>query len=87
MERLKLLGKTKKVGPVGRFRTRGGASLRKARAKIEIQAKALYECPQCARKSVKRIGLGVWRCTKCGYTFAGGAWTPSSKLGESIRKG
>lgn len=80
------MGRTKKVGPVGRFRTRGGASLRKVRVKIEIQAKATYECPQCSRKSVRKVGIGIWKCSKCGYTFAGGAWTPSSKIGESVRK-
>ena len=80
------MGRTKRIGPVGRFRTRGGASLRKARAKIEMQAKAVYECPQCARKAVRKIGLAIWQCSKCGYTFAGAAWTPSTKLGETAKK-
>jgi len=30
---------------------------------------------------VKRVSVGIWKCKKCGYTFAGGAYTPTTKLG------
>jgi large subunit ribosomal protein L37Ae len=30
---------------------------------------------------VKRISVGVWKCRKCGFTFTGGAYTPTTKLG------
>jgi large subunit ribosomal protein L37Ae len=80
------VGKTKKTGPVARFRTRGGASLRKARAEVEKQAKAKYECPQCLHKTLRKLSVGIWQCTKCGYTFAGGAWIPATKIGSSIKK-
>jgi large subunit ribosomal protein L37Ae len=30
---------------------------------------------------VKRQSVGVWKCGKCEYTFTGGAYTPTTKLG------
>ncbi|WP_309493116.1 50S ribosomal protein L37ae [Candidatus Hecatella orcuttiae] len=80
------MGRTKKVGIVGRFGARGGSSLRKARAKIEEEAKSIYECPQCLRRAVKKFSVGVWKCSRCGFTFAGGAYKPSTKLGETVKK-
>jgi large subunit ribosomal protein L37Ae len=78
------VGKTKKLGPVARFRERGGASLRKVRARIERALRKTYECPQCQQLAVKRLSVGVWKCKKCGYTFAGGAYTPTTKKPREI---
>jgi hypothetical protein len=33
-------------------------------------------------KTVKRWSVGVWHCRKCGFKFAGGAYAPTTKLGE-----
>jgi Ribosomal L37ae protein family len=33
-------------------------------------------------KTVKRWSVGVWHCRKCGLKFAGGAYAPTTKLGE-----
>jgi large subunit ribosomal protein L37Ae len=44
--------------------------------------RAYHKCPSCASPSVKRESVGLWGCKKCGYTFAGGAYTPSTKLGQ-----
>jgi len=77
--------RTKKVGPVARFGARAGVSLRKKRAKVEITLKQFYECPHCLSKTVWRHSVGIWKCRKCGYTFAGGAYTPTTKIGETAR--
>ncbi|RLI32726.1 50S ribosomal protein L37ae [Candidatus Bathyarchaeota archaeon] len=74
------MGRTKKLGPVARFRERGGAGLRKIRVEIERSTKQWYECPKCGFKKVKRKSVGIWVCRKCGYTFAGGAYTPFTKV-------
>jgi len=35
---------------------------------------------------VVRDSVGVWTCTKCGLVFTGGAYIPSTKLGEVSRR-
>lgn len=73
---------TKKVGSAGRFGPRYGGVMRKAVATIEKVQKAAHPCNQCGAMSVYRDGTAIWSCTKCGYTFAGGAYTPSTGAGQ-----
>jgi large subunit ribosomal protein L37Ae len=35
---------------------------------------------------VKRQSVGVWKCGKCQYTFTGGAYTPTTKLGVVAKR-
>jgi len=35
---------------------------------------------------VKRQSVGVWKCKKCDYTFTGGAYVPSTKLGVVAKR-
>jgi len=65
---------------------RGGATLRKRYARVMSTLKATNKCPSCASPSVKRVSVGLWNCKKCGYRFAGGAYTPSTKLGEAAKR-
>jgi len=65
------------------LRTRGGASLRKRYGRIVDNVRASHKCPSCATPSVKRVSVGIWNCKKCGYTFAGGAYQPSTRLGQA----
>jgi large subunit ribosomal protein L37Ae len=66
--------RTKKVGVVGKYGTRYGASLRKIVKKFEITQKAKYTCPACGVTAVKRQAVGIWKCKSCKKSFAGGAW-------------
>jgi large subunit ribosomal protein L37Ae len=72
--------KTKKVGSTGRFGPRYGRRVKVALKKIERKQRALYVCPVCKRKSLKRSSVGIWICKKCNAKFAGGAYTPTTKL-------
>jgi len=80
------MGRTKKVGRAGRFGARCGASSRKRLIAVEQKAKLHYECPTCLSRTVRKQSVGIWRCHRCGYTYAGGAFTPTTKLGVNSRR-
>ncbi|KAK8803683.1 hypothetical protein WA158_001377 [Blastocystis sp. Blastoise] len=67
--------RTKKVGICGKYGTRYGSSLRKIVKKMEISQHSNYTCAFCGKCAVKRTSVGIWSCTKCGKTVAGGAWS------------
>lgn len=68
--------KTKKIGIAGRFGARYGVTIRKRIRDIEREKVKKHLCPNCNHKAVKRVDTGIWRCRKCGTTFAGGAYRP-----------
>jgi len=74
--------KRKNVG----LRGRGGSTLRKRYGRIMTSLKTYHKCPSCASPSVKRESVGLWGCKKCGHTFAGGAYQPSTKLGQAAHR-
>ena len=76
------MGRTYKVGPSGSFGARYGTVARKRYSTIMTEMKAPHECPQCHITTVKRLSVGVWLCGTCGFKFAGGAYSPTTKLGE-----
>ena len=69
-----------------RLRTRGGAAIQKRWTRIMIQMKTPQKCPNCASLKVEREAIGIWSCHKCGYKFAGGAYTPSTKAGQASHR-
>ena len=75
---------------VGRLGARYGRTVRNRVAAIEEGMKRKHTCQSCGDRSVKRVSVGVWRCQKCGFTFSGAAYLPTSKVGEvakrSVRK-
>jgi large subunit ribosomal protein L37Ae len=73
--------RTKKVGPTRGLGARYGATVRKRYIKVVTEMKKPHSCPQCGFSRVKRVSVGVWECRKCGFTFSGGAYTPTTKLG------
>ena len=78
--------RTKKVGPTRGLGARYGATVRKRYVEIVSSLKKAHKCPQCGVVAVRRQSVGVWRCRKCGFTFAGGAYTPVTKLGAVARR-
>jgi len=78
--------KTKKVGPARGLGPRYGSTVRKRYVRVTAGLKKAHRCPQCGFLRVKRESVGVWKCKKCGYTFAGGAYTPFTKLGVVAKR-
>ena len=76
----------KKVGLGGAFGARYGTVARKRYVEIVTGMRQKHECPRCRIKSVRRLSVGVWLCRKCGYKFAGGAYSPFTKLGDTSRR-
>ncbi|KAF9337196.1 60S ribosomal protein L43 [Podila minutissima] len=77
--------RTKKVGVVGKYGVRYGASLRKQVKKMEITQHSKYTCTFCGKDSVKRQAVGIWNCRGCKKTMAGGAWTLSTTAAATVR--
>jgi large subunit ribosomal protein L37Ae len=73
---------TRKTGLAGGFGARYGTVTRRRYISIVTGLRSKHECPRCMFKTVKRWSVGVWHCRKCGFKFAGGAYTPTTKLGE-----
>ncbi|MEM3791424.1 MAG: hypothetical protein QXL16_01710 [Candidatus Micrarchaeaceae archaeon] len=65
---------------------RYGASLRKRQRDIREQKRSRYICDMCGKKSVRRIGTGMWKCMSCGATYAGGAYSFKTEAGEILRR-
>ena len=78
--------RTKKVGPAGRFKARYGVRARTIIRNVEIHQRAKHICPNCGHRSIRRAHTGIWRCRKCGYTFAGGAYIPRTESGQNMEK-
>ena len=78
-------GRTKKLGPAGRFGPRYGLKIRNLVKKIEeVQRRKDHRCPVCGSRAVKRIGTGLWMCRKCGAVFAGGAYAPTTIIKKEV---
>ena len=72
----------RKIGLAGGFGARYGTVARRQYVEIVTGLRSKHECPRCKFQTVKRWSVGVWHCRKCGLKFAGGAYTPTTKLGE-----
>ena len=83
---MKKLPKMKKVGPTRGLGVRYGSTVRKRYMKVMIELKKPHRCPQCGFNRVKRESVGIWKCKKCEFTFAGGAYTPVTKLGVVAKR-
>ncbi|MCA9486268.1 MAG: 50S ribosomal protein L37ae [Candidatus Woesearchaeota archaeon] len=67
----------KNQGSAGRFGVRFGNTLRKKVNDIEKTSRGKHACPFCAKEGkVRREAYGIWKCSSCGKTFIGKAYTP-----------
>ncbi len=81
---IKYTRKGRKVRAAGRFGPRYGTKIRKLVVEVEEKMRAAHKCASCGHPAVRRIGTGIWQCRKCGYTFAGGTYTPQTPTGDSL---
>ncbi|CAG0887958.1 unnamed protein product [Darwinula stevensoni] len=77
--------RTKKVGIVGKYGTRYGASLRKTVKKMEVTQHATYTCTFCGKEAMKRTCVGIWACKRCKRTVAGGAYIYATTAAVTVR--
>lgn len=77
--------RTKKVGIVGKYGTRYGASLRKTVKKMEVSQHSKYTCSFCGKEAMKRTCVGIWNCAKCHKKVAGGAYVYSTTTAATVR--
>lgn len=78
--------RTKKVGPVGRYGPRYGATIRRRVLDIELKQRRKHTCPACGRVSVRRVSTSIFNCKKCDLTFAGGAYLPTTGTGGEVKR-
>ncbi|HLQ03960.1 MAG TPA: 50S ribosomal protein L37 [Nitrososphaerales archaeon] len=64
----------KKMGAVRGLRAKFGSTVRKRYSRVYRTLKTARECPSCASLKLKRSASGIWTCSVCGYTVAGGAY-------------
>jgi large subunit ribosomal protein L37Ae len=72
--------------PLGGMGARYGRSVRAKIGRIQTDAHQRYVCTVCANVTVERSSVGLWKCDKCGNTFAGGAYTPTTKIGDVAKR-
>ncbi len=77
---------TKRRKESGALGVKYGFSLRERYMQVLKRRRAVYNCPRCGTGILKRLSVGVWSCRKCEYTFAGGAYEPSTKIGEAAAR-
>lgn len=80
------MSKQKSNRVVGRLGVRYGRTVRKRLGQIEAELRKKHSCQSCGALKVKRISVGVWKCEKCGFTFSGAAYTPTSRIGELAKR-
>jgi len=74
------------TGSAGRFGARYGRVSRRRVDEIEDVSRDKHTCPDCGAERVERQGTGIWSCSKCGHTFAGGTYRPETPGGRSVRR-
>ena len=76
--------KSKNVGIAGKFGPRYGVKVRKQITAIEKEKVKKHTCPRCKHQSVKRVGTGIWKCSRCELTYASGAYNPVQSKAQAV---
>merc|ERR1712166_1377854 len=63
----------------------GMVSLRKSVKKLEISQHSKYTCGFCGKDATKRLCVGIWKCTACKKSTAGGAYTLTTPTAVAVR--
>merc|ERR1739848_267538 len=79
--------RTKKVGIVGKYGTRYGASLRKLIKRMEVSQHKRYTNPYTGGDTLKRHSVGIWECKKSGMKMSGGAYVPETTTAKTVKYG
>jgi large subunit ribosomal protein L37Ae len=66
----------KRTRSSARFGPRYGRRVRKVIDSIESGERKRHRCPRCLGFSLKRIGTGIWKCSRCDTVITGGAYLP-----------
>merc|ERR1712178_61380 len=83
----KMAKRTKKVGIVGKYGTRYGASLRKLIKRMEVSQHKRYTNPYTGSDTLKRPSVGIWECKKTGIKISGGAYVPETVTAKTVKYG
>merc|ERR1712141_96125 len=83
----KMAKRTKKVGIVGKYGTRYGASLRKLIKRMEVSQHKRYTNPYPGSDTLKRHSVGIWECKKSGVKISGGAYVPETVTAKTVKYG
>merc|ERR1712110_848878 len=87
IKKIKMAKRTRKVGIVGKYGTRYGASLRKIVKRMEVSQHKKYQSPFCGATSLKRTAVGIWMCSRTNKKMAGGAWEPHTQNYQVVNMG
>lgn len=80
------MAEKRRTGSAGRFGARYGRVARRRVSEIEAEMRDDHTCPDCGAAKVSRKGTGVWHCSRCEYTFAGGSYRPETPGGRAVRR-
>ncbi len=78
--------KKRKTRHTARFGARYGVSVKKRYETFEAKQRVKHVCPKCGFQKVQRISTGIFKCSKCHLTYAGGAFYPQTLTGGIIAK-
>ncbi|MCJ7450385.1 MAG: hypothetical protein MUP58_01450 [Candidatus Nanohaloarchaeota archaeon QJJ-9] len=54
--------------------------------KRKKQTTEKHECPNCHKEALIREAAGVWKCSSCGKSVAGGSYEPDTGAEDLIEK-